>query len=47
MVAQLAQRADKYSAFVLGDDYGRYVREMARPGTWGDHLTLQVTTTKG
>ena len=41
MVAVLRQRAAAYSCYVAGD-YQAYADGMARAGTWGDHLTLQV-----
>jgi len=34
-----ARRREAYLGFVAGD-YDRYVREMARSGTWGDHVAL-------
>ena len=40
-VDQLGAHADRYSPYVAGD-WGDYLRQMAKSGTWGDHLTLQV-----
>jgi thioesterase domain-containing protein len=40
-VAQLRAHPDAYAPFV-DSDWGAYLRDMARQGTWGDHLTLQV-----
>ncbi|KAI8464234.1 MAG: hypothetical protein J3K34DRAFT_441192 [Monoraphidium minutum] len=37
----LAARPDRYSGYVT-EPYGPYVAGMARPGTWGDHVTLQA-----
>ena len=41
VLAQLRAHPDRYSGFVLVD-FGVYVASMARLGTWGDHVTLQV-----
>ena len=41
VIAQLRQEPDAYSVFVT-EPYDEYVGRMARPGTWGDHLTLQA-----
>ena len=38
---QLRAHPDVYAPFVESD-WDAYLRDMARPGTWGDHLTLQV-----
>ena len=40
-VDELRSHADRYSPYVAGD-WGDYLRQMAKSGTWGDHLTLQV-----
>ena len=40
-VAQLRACPDAYAPYVEGE-WGDYVRDMARLGTWGDHVTLQV-----
>lgn len=33
----------RYSCYVVGDEsYEAYCRKMARPTTWGDHVTLQA-----
>ena len=40
-VAQLRAHPDAYAPFV-DSDWDAYLRDMARQGTWGDHLTLQV-----
>uniref|UniRef100_A0A7S0N7Y6 OTU domain-containing protein n=1 Tax=Pyramimonas obovata TaxID=1411642 RepID=A0A7S0N7Y6_9CHLO len=41
VVAQLSQHPDRYCGYVPGG-YENYVREMARDGCWGDHITLQA-----
>mmetsp|Transcript_30332 Transcript_30332/g.70546 ORF Transcript_30332/g.70546 Transcript_30332/m.70546 type:complete len:144 (-) Transcript_30332:132-563(-) len=41
VVQQLQVRAERYCGFVPGSFKG-YLAEMARDGTWGDHVTLQV-----
>jgi hypothetical protein len=38
---QLRGHPDWYAAYVP-DDFSHYCASMARPGTWGDHVTLQV-----
>lgn len=38
---QLATEPQRYSGFVPGG-YQQYCADMARSGTWGDHVTLQV-----
>lgn len=40
-VSLTARRCGRYAEFVAGD-YQSYLRDMARDGTWGDHLTLQA-----
>ena len=40
VVERLRSEAQHYRGFVPSD-YAQYVDSMARPGTWGDHLTLQ------
>ena len=40
-VDELRSHADRYSPYVAGD-WGDYLHQMAKSGTWGDHLTLQV-----
>ena len=37
---QLRDHKNRYSGFVLGSSYDEYLDEMAKPYTWGDHLTL-------
>jgi len=39
--AELAARPERYSPFVIGD-WQAYLAAAARPGTWGDHVTLQA-----
>lgn len=41
VVATLRSRPQQYAGYVLGP-YDEYCASMARPGTWGDHVTLQV-----
>ena len=43
-IAHMRQHAAEYEPF-LGDasDWARYLREMAKPCTWGDELTLVST----
>ena len=41
VIAQLRSCAELYSPYVP-EDYEEYVARMARPGTWGDHITLQA-----
>ncbi|KDD74266.1 hypothetical protein H632_c1445p0, partial [Helicosporidium sp. ATCC 50920] len=43
VVAQLQRRPEWYRSWVAGD-YRRYCAEMARPGCWGDHVTLQAAS---
>ncbi|EFN54571.1 hypothetical protein CHLNCDRAFT_13137, partial [Chlorella variabilis] len=38
---QLATEPQRYSGFVPGG-YQQYCADMARSGTWGDHVTLQA-----
>ncbi|GIL49543.1 hypothetical protein Vafri_5896 [Volvox africanus] len=42
VVNTLRDRASSYSCYVPGE-YGPYCTSMAKSGTWGDHVTLQVT----
>jgi hypothetical protein len=41
VLEQLQAHPDWYKGYVPGD-YGQYCASMALPGTWGDHVTLQV-----
>lgn len=41
VVQQLRREPDHYSPYV-GEDYDKYVEDMARETTWGDHITLQA-----
>ena len=41
-VEQLQKHPDMYAPYVEGD-FEAYCRDMARDGTWGDHITLQVS----
>jgi hypothetical protein len=43
-VQHLRTNADMYAPYVEGD-FEAYLRSMSKPGTWGDHLTLQVFAT--
>ncbi len=40
-VEQLRSHPEQYAPYVAGD-WEDYLRLMAKSGTWGDHLTLQV-----
>ena len=42
VVAQLWGQRALYEPYVPEEEYGAYVERMARPGTWGDHITLQA-----
>ena len=39
---ELRANPGTYSGFIFHTDYETYVAEVARPGSWGDHLTLQA-----
>lgn len=40
-VEHLQEHADMYGPYVEGD-FEEYCRSMAKDGSWGDHVTLQV-----
>jgi hypothetical protein len=40
-VRQLKACSERYSAHVSGS-YRQYLEQMAQPGFWGDHVSLQV-----
>ncbi|CAG9464664.1 unnamed protein product [Pedinophyceae sp. YPF-701] len=43
VVKQLKRNGGRwYRDFVMAESYDDYLREMARPGTWGDHVSLQA-----
>ncbi|KAF8072771.1 OTU9 [Scenedesmus sp. PABB004] len=42
VVAQLRAAPELYRDYVPDADYASYVRAAAKPGTWGDHVTLQA-----
>jgi len=42
VIDQLRAEPHRYKGFVEGGNYDDYVAEMARNGTWGDHVTLQA-----
>ena len=43
---QLCSQPERYAEYVPGP-YRQYCADMARPGAWGDHVTLQVTVWGG
>lgn len=42
IVQRLRTAPERYMEYVVDMTYGDYVASMARPGTWGDHVTLQA-----
>ncbi|PRW45646.1 OTU domain-containing protein isoform X1 [Chlorella sorokiniana] len=42
VVQQLRRCPEAYQDYVLDSSYEHYCSEMARPGTWGDNVTLQA-----
>ena len=39
--AALRAQPERYAPYVVGE-WRDYLEDMARPSTWGDHVTLQV-----
>ena len=42
VIYHLVRNPDAYMHFVCGESWTAYLKRMAKPGEWGDHLTLQA-----